>query len=287
MSGQRLTHREMLSYGFKPGEPWAQQRRDLERAFDRGAAASPSRHSSGHRSLSMSSSGGLPGLALTSLRVPTSSVSQRQNSTASTGAYDYGYGRWHSGYGHGPEYIAPGHNSPPRMISPQRTPAPSPTSSRPPAHPFSMARDGRANSSGYYSYNPSSTLSSPRLNEATRYGGYEYSEPSDYSSTRPFYDTEDEEYAIRNSGFASGYGEAAFVIEPSDSGSEDSGSRAHDFDNVYGSGSERSGSSLEYSGSESEGVSVVEEYDDYEDAGGSYSDDGYCSDDDAGGFDSD
>jgi len=34
--GRHLTYNEMLSYGFKYGEPWQRQRHELERAFDEG-----------------------------------------------------------------------------------------------------------------------------------------------------------------------------------------------------------------------------------------------------------
>ncbi|KAJ7246555.1 hypothetical protein B0H12DRAFT_757691 [Mycena haematopus] len=280
----RLTHRELLSYGFKPGEPWAEQRRELESAFDR---AGRSDHSGlSNRSLSMSS-----GLPLTS-RAP---VAQRQHSTSSAG---YGSARY-SGYGsnhlHRPEYAAPSgrtysqeawmmpyrgydHSSPRSVSSRAASPTPSYASRHNYGHEY-------APSSNYHN----STYQSH--SQLSRHSGYAYSGSA--SSTnytlQTLYDTDDENHTPPSSltdselHFTSGYAEASFIIEPSDSGSEASYSGDHS--SYADSEAELGDSGSGYSGSESDGA-YSEGADDYDyDDAGSYSDEGDYSDD--GGYYSD
>ncbi|KAJ7167644.1 hypothetical protein C8R46DRAFT_1093685 [Mycena filopes] len=272
MAGHRLTHREMLSYGFKQGEPWADQRRDLERALDRGGRQTPSGIS--HRSHSMSS--GLPAPA----HAP---AAHRQHSTSSTGhsyTRNSGYG---SSYSRRAEYPSPS--------SGRSTYAQDPWAMQLRADPYQQqsvssrhaspapsyaSSSGRSYSHGYA---PSSSYAPTQQYQSRGYGhGYASSGSSSGYAPRSYYETEvdddDDGYTHVHAPSAessvesephiasSGYVEANFVIEPSDSGSEA----------TSGSG---------YSGSEGDSVysdGADDEYDD--DDGGSYSDDGgYYSDD--------
>ncbi|KAJ7682296.1 hypothetical protein DFH06DRAFT_1464066 [Mycena polygramma] len=286
MSGQRLTHREMLSYGFKPGEPWAEQRRDLERTFDR--ASRSDRSGQSNRSLSMSS-----GLPLT-LHAP---AAHRQHSTSSTG---HGYAR-PSGYGsarlHRPEYASPGRTTYPqdlwqyrdRADASQRSVssrASSPAPSYASRHSYSR---GYAPSSTYIpsTYQSHSTGSSG-------YSGYGYSASRSSTSYTPrdLYDTDDDEdythvvHAPSSTTdsephFASsGYAETTFIVEPSDSGSEEAYYAGEP--SSYGSEFEGSSSSG-YSGSQG----ADDEHDEYDDDGGSYSDEGDSYSDDGGYYSDD
>ncbi|KAF7352395.1 hypothetical protein MVEN_01203800 [Mycena venus] len=287
MTGQGLTYREMISYGVKPGEPWAEQRRELERAFDR--AGRPDHNGLSNRSLSMSS--GLP-----STSHAPAPAAQRQHSASSAG---YGYAR-QSGYGSAhlqrPEYASPrraaypqegwmmryrDHGDPSQRSGSvfSRTSSPAPSY----ASRYSYDR-GYAPSS---SYNPTYQSHSG----SSRYGGYGFtgSESSTNYTPRPIYETEEEDYHVHAPSsvtdsephFGSGYAEATFIVEPSDSGSETSYSGEHSpYDD---SESERGGSDSGYSGSEGDDAySEGDEYDDYD--GGGYSEDGDYSD---GGYYSD
>ncbi|KAJ6560416.1 hypothetical protein B0H19DRAFT_1261019 [Mycena capillaripes] len=283
MSGQRLTHREMLSYGFKPGEPWAEERRELERAFDR---AGRSDHSGlSNRSLSMSS-----GLPLT-VHAP---AAQRQHSASSTG---HGYAR-HSGYGsghlHRTEYASPGrttYTQDPRMMHYRDRELSQRSASSRNSSPTPSYASLHGYSRGYIpssTYNPSTYQSH---SGSSRYSGYAYSGSESSYAPRSLYDTDDDEghshvhtpssIADSEPHFASGYAEATFIVEPSDSGSEAS----YGEDSSYGSESERGDSG--YSSSDGDDVyseGADDEYDDDDDGGGSYSDGDSYSD---GGYYSD
>ncbi|KAJ7693903.1 hypothetical protein B0H17DRAFT_1330234 [Mycena rosella] len=281
MSG-RLTNREMLSYGFKPGKAWGEQRRELERGFDRADRSDRA----GMSSRSMSS-GGLPsGSQTQALQL------ERYYSTG------HGYAR-HSGYGSGhlqrADYASPGRTTypqDPRMMQ-YREPSSRSVSSRAssPLPSYAPGTHGRSYSLGYVpssSYTPSAYQSH---SGSSRYSGYGYSGSGSSSYTpRSLYESDDEDYqhgdapssgAESEPHFASGYAETNFIIEPSDSGSEASYSGEH---SSYGdSESERGDSGSGYSGSEGDSVyseGADDEYDDFDDDGGSYSDDGgYYSDD--------
>ncbi|KAJ7724908.1 hypothetical protein B0H16DRAFT_288470 [Mycena metata] len=281
MTGQRLTHREMLSYGFKQGEPWAEQRRDLERSFNRGGR----QDSNGLSNRSHSMSSGLPG-------TPHAPGAHRQHSTSSAG---HSYAR-HSGYGssspHREEYASPSPHStyahdPWAMQLRAADPYQRSLSSRV-SSPASSYASGRSYSHGYA---PSSSYAPTGYHSrggSSRYSGYGYA--SSGSSTgyapRPVYETEDDgdyTYTHAPSSVAesephyasSGYAEAAFVIEPSDSGSETSYSEGH---SSYDDESGDSGSG--YSGSEGDSIYSEGADDEYDDDDDGYSDDGgYYSDD--------
>ncbi|KAJ6515417.1 hypothetical protein C8R45DRAFT_1205682 [Mycena sanguinolenta] len=275
MTGQRLTHREMLSYGFKPGEPWAEQRRELQSSFDRAGHSDHSGNMS-HRSLSMSS-----GLPLVS-RAPSV---QRQHSSCSPG---YG-SAMHSGYGSSGHRVSPSgrttysqdawttlrhrdydHHSSQRSVSESRAAslAPSYASRHSYSHEYAPSNH----------HHSSSSSSSRSHSQSSRRSGYGYS-GSGYSTShtlQTLYDTDDEDYTPPSSlgdsepHFSSGYAQASFVIEPSDSGSDVSYSGEHSGD---------SGSDYE-SGSEDDGAysdDADENYDDY--AAESYSDDADYSED--------
>ncbi|KAJ7887496.1 hypothetical protein B0H14DRAFT_3856231 [Mycena olivaceomarginata] len=292
MTNQRLTHRELLSYGFKQGEPWAEQRRDLERAlFDR---AGRSDHSGlSNRSLSMSS-----GLPLTSARAP---AAQRQHSISSAG---YGYTA-RSGYGSSPlhraEYPSPGRTSTTypqdsRMMR-YRDPTPSSVLSRTSSLGPSYASSHTGGYSRTYGYAPSSSYNPAYHSHggSSRYSGYATSyssHGSERSSTaytpRSLYDTDDDDDAYTHTDtlssvtdseshhFSSGFAEVSFVVEPSDSGSEAS----YCDDSECDSGSGHSGSE----GGDGYWEGADDDYDgDYD--GGSHSDEGDYSDD--GGYYSD
>ncbi|KAJ7498531.1 hypothetical protein FB451DRAFT_1488 [Mycena latifolia] len=279
----RLTHREMLSYGFKPGESWAEQRRDLERAFER--ADRSDRAGMSNRSMSS----GLPSSSQTQ-------TLQRHYSTNSTG-HDYAR---HSGYGSShpqrADYTAGRttypqdtrmmqYREPSSRVSSRssRTSSPIPT--------YTSGTYGRSYSHGFApssSYTPSAYRSH---SGSSRYSGYGYSASGSSRSYSPWslYESDDEGYTHADAPssaaeselhFASGYAETTFVVEPSDSGSEASYSGEH---SSYGdSESERGDSGSGYSGSEGDSVyseGADDEYEDYDD-GGSYSEDGgYYSDD--------
>ncbi|KAJ7126433.1 hypothetical protein C8R43DRAFT_706917 [Mycena crocata] len=286
---QRLTHREMVSYGFKPGEPWGEQRRELERAFDR---ADRSNH------------GGMSNRSLSSGLPPSSytiapAANHRQHSTGSLG---HGRSR-HSGYGtvhmNHADYASPGRTtyaqdpwmqyrgSTHRSVS-------SRTSSPTPSYTTAARTSGRSYSHGYAPSSNYAPTTYQSRSGSSRYSGYGYSgsESSASYAPRSVYDTDDDDdythlHAPSSTvesephSFTSGYVETTFVVEPSESGSEASYSGEH---SSYGSGSE-SGSEHDDDGScsGSEGDSIysdgTEEYDDYDD-NGSYSDDGgYYSDD--------
>ncbi|KAJ7129269.1 hypothetical protein C8R44DRAFT_872559 [Mycena epipterygia] len=277
---QRLTNREMLSYGFKPGEPWAEQRRELERALDR-----PDRGGMSHRSMS----GGLGPSGLQTQAV------QRQHSTNPAG---YGYVR-QSGHAspHLPraDYPSPGRNAYPQDPWMQyRDSSLRPVSSRalPPLPSYASGMYERSYSHGYA---PSSSYTPPayQLSRSvlSRYSGYGHSgsESSRSYTPRSVYDSDDEDYTHTHgpsSGaeselhFSSGYAETTFIVEPSDSGSEEAYSGGHSSYDDSESGDSSSGYSL--SGSEGDSVyseGADDEYEDSYDDGGSFSDDGgYYSD---------
>jgi hypothetical protein len=272
----------MVSYGFK-GEPWAEQRRELERSFDR--AGRSDHNGLLNRSVSMSSG------------LPHAPAAQRQHSASPAG---YGYAR-HSGYGlgsshlHRPDYASLGRTYPPqdrlmqyrehldssrRSVSSRTS---SPTSSYASRHIYSR---GYAPSS---SYSPTYQTHS----RSSRHYGYSGSESSTSYSPLSFHDTDDdEEYAhihappsAAESGphFASGYAEPTFIVEPSDSGSEASYSGEHTSSSYDDSASERGSGSSGYSGSDVYSDGSDDEYDD----GGSYSDGGDCYSDDGGYYSDD
>ncbi|KAJ7098759.1 hypothetical protein B0H15DRAFT_945269 [Mycena belliarum] len=271
MSG-RLTHREMLSYGLKPGEPWAEQRRELERAFDR--ADRSDRGGVSRRSMS---TGGLPSGHQTQ-------AVQRQYSVNSTG-HDYAR---HSGYGSGHQlqYAFPqgrtGYPQDNMRLMQYREP---PVSSR-----MSSPAPGYSSRTYDRGYPPSTYTSSTYRSHSgsSRYSGYATGSSTGYAP-RSFYQTDDEDYtqggALSSGGserhHSSGYAETTFVVEPSDSGSEASYSGEH---SSYGDlDSERGASDSGYSGSEGDSVyseGADDEYDDFDDDEGSYSDGGDWGSDD-------
>ncbi|KAJ6561558.1 hypothetical protein DFH09DRAFT_1083011 [Mycena vulgaris] len=235
--------------------------------------------------LAQCQAGGLP---------PGSQTQALQRQHSSPSGHDYAR---HSGYGSGhlqrPSYTSPAG----RITYPQdpwmqyrdstSRPSSSRASSTVPSHALSTY--GRS-----YGYAPSSTYAPSAHHShsgSSRYSGHGYSRSGSSAGYTPqsFYDSDDEDYthvtapssvAESEPHFASGYAEATFVIEPSDSGSEASYSGGH---SSYGdSESGRGDSSSGYSGSEGDSVyseGADDEYEDYDD-GGSYSDDGgYYSDD--------
>lgn len=269
----------MLSSGFKPGEPWAEQRRDLERAFN---------DSPGHagRMSSRSVSSGFPSGS------PHQAV-QRQYSTSSAGPIA-SYAR-HSGYGTGyhdlprANYGSPGRTDPqdPWMQYRDASQRSSPSSSGSHAHgrsytghayapaaASSYTLQSRSGSSRYSRYGYGHSGSESSLGYAPRSGYYSDDADDEYTQAHApssIAESDEPHYA------SSGYAETNFVVEPSDSGSEASYSGNDSlYDDSADSGSV-SGSG--YSSSEGDSVYSDEEYEDYEDDG-AYSDDGgYYSDD--------
>ncbi|KAJ7771148.1 hypothetical protein DFH07DRAFT_1057870 [Mycena maculata] len=267
----RLTHRDMLSYGFKQGQPWGEDRRELERAFDQADRSRAPR-----RSLSS----GFPSN-------PQLQTVQRQYSTSSAPGY-----AGHSGYGSGylprASYSSPGRTYPQDPWMQYRDASHSSRTSSP-VPSYASGSHGRSYSRGYGPSSGSSYTLERQSSNASRYSSYGYSgsESSTSYAPRSVYDSDDEGYTHAHAPsaesepyFASSRYAETFVIEPSDSGSEASYSGYHE---PYGD------SELEYSdsgsgSSGSEGDSVYsegadDEYEDYEDDSGSHSDDGGYSDD--------
>ncbi|KAJ6475679.1 hypothetical protein DFH09DRAFT_1323694 [Mycena vulgaris] len=128
-----------------------------------------------------------------------------------------------------------------------------------------------------YGYAPSSTYTPSAHHShsgSSRYSSHSYSRSGSSTGYAPqsCYESDDEDYthvtapssvAESEPHFASGYAEAAFVVEPSDSGSEASYSEEH---SSYGdSESERGDSGSGYPGSEGDSVyseGADDEYDD-------------------------
>ncbi|KAJ6616292.1 hypothetical protein B0H10DRAFT_2038189 [Mycena sp. CBHHK59/15] len=268
MSGPRygrLTHNELLSYGFKQGDSWGDQRRALERALD---YRDHDRVREGSKALM------------------SNAHSQAQQH------YDaHAYTR-NSGYGahtHRMGYSSPGRttysedpwthyrDSSRRSVSSRALPVPPNT-----------AGYARSYSTGYtpsqsYTLTPYQSASH---SGSSRYSGHGYSASVSSASYAPrsVYDSDDGYTSAHAPSsipesephFASGYAETTFVVEPSESGESEtyySGEHSSSGD----SESEGGGGSTYYSGSEGDSVyseGADDEYDDYDDDGGSYSNDG-------------
>ncbi|KAJ7284181.1 hypothetical protein C8J57DRAFT_1294766 [Mycena rebaudengoi] len=278
-TNSRLTHRDMLSYGFKPGEPWGDQRRELERAFDAAPGAAT-------RTPSMTSRG-------------TASSREYQ------GSNNIGYAR-HSGYAsphhnqleYAPRHTAYSpaahsthsqdlwmqyrdHNDSFRRSVSSRTSSPMPSNA--------LGSYGRSHSYGYgYAASPS-YAQSPSSRSGYSGHGYSRSSSTGYASQPSYYsDDDDNDYTPAPSSvstsepyFESGYAETTYIVEPSDSaGSESyySGDHSSYEDSEYGSQSTCSDSCSGHSESDEESDYSEDQDGDYDDDE-SYSDDGgYYSD---------